>query len=73
MWLRWTRLWTWLAGTGRGSWWMKPTGRGSLARRGAGVVEQMGLEGRVDIELGTLSKALGSLGGYVATTRVVTT
>ena len=33
----------------------------------------MGAEGRVDIQLGTLSKALGSLGGYVATTRVVTT
>ena len=48
-------------------------GTGVFGARGAGVVEQMGLEGRVDIQLGTLSKALGSLGGYVATTRVVTT
>ena len=45
---------------------------GVFGSRGGGVVEQMGLEGQVEIQMGTLSKALGSLGAYVATTQVVT-
>ena len=39
---------------------------GILGPRGAGLAEALGLTSRVDIHLGTFSKALGSLGGYVA-------
>jgi glycine C-acetyltransferase len=39
---------------------------GVLGQRGAGSVEHFGLEGRVEIMAGTLSKALASVGGYIA-------
>lgn len=39
---------------------------GVLGATGAGVVEHFGCTGRPLIQIGTLSKALGSLGGYVA-------
>jgi glycine C-acetyltransferase len=39
---------------------------GVLGRYGRGTVDHFGLHGRVDIQVGTLSKAVGSLGGYVA-------
>ena len=39
---------------------------GVLGITGAGVVEHCGCSGRQIIQIGTLSKALGSLGGYVA-------
>lgn len=39
---------------------------GIFGRTGAGVVEQCDQSGTTLIEIGTLSKALGSLGGYVA-------
>ncbi len=39
---------------------------GVLGERGAGLAEALGLTARVDIHMGTFSKALGSLGGYVA-------
>lgn len=39
---------------------------GVFGHRGAGLCEHFGLEGRVDVVMGTLSKALGSVGGYVA-------
>jgi 8-amino-7-oxononanoate synthase len=39
---------------------------GVLGKTGAGCVEQLGCTGRSLIQVGTLSKALGSLGGYVA-------
>ncbi|CAB4243295.1 8-amino-7-oxononanoate synthase [Methylacidimicrobium sp. AP8] len=39
---------------------------GVFGRTGAGLIEALGLEGRIEVELGTLSKALGSAGGFVA-------
>ena len=39
---------------------------GVLGARGAGLAEALGLTDRVEIHMGTFSKALGSLGGYVA-------
>lgn len=33
---------------------------------GAGTVKQFGLQSRVDMQMGTLSKAIGVIGGYVA-------
>lgn len=41
-------------------------GTGILGKNGAGCVEHFGCTGRELIQMGTLSKALGSLGGYVA-------
>lgn len=39
---------------------------GVFGPNGAGLVREMNLESRVDISMGTLSKALGSYGGFVA-------
>jgi glycine C-acetyltransferase len=39
---------------------------GVLGRQGRGTVDHFGLHGRVAIQVGTLSKAVGVLGGYVA-------
>ncbi len=39
---------------------------GVLGQNGAGTASHFGLYGRVDIQLGTLSKALGVIGGYIA-------
>lgn len=41
-------------------------GTGVLGATGAGGVEALGCRGRSLVQMGTLSKALGSLGGYVA-------
>lgn len=41
-------------------------GSGVLGENGAGTTSHFGLYGRVDIQLGTLSKALGVIGGYIA-------
>lgn len=43
-------------------------GTGVFGETGAGVVEYLGCTGRGLVQMGTLSKALGSLGGYVAGT-----
>jgi glycine C-acetyltransferase len=42
---------------------------GVLGRNGRGTVDHFGLHGRVDIQVGTLSKAIGVLGGYVCGTK----
>jgi glycine C-acetyltransferase len=39
---------------------------GVLGTAGAGTVDHFGLHGRVDIQVGTLSKAIGVLGGFIA-------
>lgn len=39
---------------------------GVLGRNGRGTVDHFRLHGRIDIQVGTLSKAMGVLGGYVA-------
>jgi len=44
---------------------------GVLGRNGRGTVDHFGLHGRVDIQVGTLSKAVGVLGGYVAGTQAL--
>lgn len=40
-------------------------GTGVLGKYGRGLSEQLGLEGKIDIIIGTLSKALGTIGGFV--------
>ena len=40
-----------------------------VRRQGSGTVDHFGCHGRVDIQVGTLSKAIGVLGGYVAGTK----
>lgn len=44
---------------------------GVLGAGGAGTVDHFGLHGRVDIQVGTLSKAIGVLGGFIAGPRVL--
>jgi len=41
-------------------------GSGVLGKNGRGTVNHFDLDGRVQIQIGTLSKAIGSVGGYVA-------
>jgi len=42
---------------------------GVLGRNGRGSVDHFGMHGKVDVQVGTLSKAIGCLGGYVCGTR----
>lgn len=41
-------------------------GEGVIGRGGRGIVDHFGLHGKVDIEVGTMSKAFGVMGGVVA-------
>src|SRR6516165_4069842 len=42
---------------------------GVLGRNGRGTIDHFNVHGRVDVQVGTLSKAIGVLGGYVCGTR----
>jgi len=44
---------------------------GVLGSNGRGTVDHFGLHGQVDIQVGTLSKAIGVLGGYVAGSKLL--
>ena len=46
-------------------------GLGVLGKNGRGTAEHFGLENDVDIYMGTFSKSLASLGGYIASTKEV--
>jgi len=46
-------------------------GEGVLGRGGRGIVDHFNLHGQVDIEVGTMSKAFGAIGGIVAGKQVI--
>jgi glycine C-acetyltransferase len=46
-------------------------GEGVLGRGGRGIVDHFGLHGQVDVEVGTMSKSFGVVGGIVAGKRVI--
>ena len=46
-------------------------GEGVLGNSGRGVVDHFGMHGRVDVEIGTLSKAFGVVGGFVAGKKII--
>ncbi|MGB7339665.1 MAG: glycine C-acetyltransferase [Phototrophicaceae bacterium] len=46
-------------------------GEGVLGNGGRGIVDHFGLHGKVDIEVGTMSKAFGVVGGIVAGKQVI--
>jgi 8-amino-7-oxononanoate synthase len=44
---------------------------GVLGRGGRGLADQLGLSHRIEVQMGTLGKALGSSGGYIAGSRAL--
>src|SRR5688500_1353118 len=44
---------------------------GVFGKHGRGTVDHFAMHGRVDVQVGTLSKAIGALGGYVAGSRAL--
>ena len=56
----------WPRSTAPGSWWTTPTAWASSGEGGRGTASYFGLEDQVDVYMGTFSKSLASLGGYMA-------
>lgn len=56
-----------------GAWLMvdEAHGTGIYGRNRRGLVEQLGLSSKVEVQMGTLSKAMGSSGGYIAGSRAL--
>jgi len=46
-------------------------GEGVLGASGRGIVDHFNLHGKVDVEVGTMSKAFGVVGGYVAGRKLI--
>ncbi|RPJ20301.1 MAG: aminotransferase class I/II-fold pyridoxal phosphate-dependent enzyme, partial [Chloroflexi bacterium] len=46
-------------------------GEGVLGKGGRGIVDHFGLHGKIDIEIGTMSKAFGVMGGIVAGNKII--
>ena len=46
-------------------------GEGVLGKGGRGIVDHYDLHGKVDVEMGTLSKAFGVVGGFIAGSQVI--
>ena len=46
-------------------------GEGVLGKGGRGIVDHFGLHGRVDVEIGTMSKAFGVVGGIIAGKQII--
>jgi len=46
-------------------------GEGVLGRGGRGIVDHFGLHGKVDVEIGTMSKAFGVVGGAICGKQVI--
>src|SRR3989304_9632232 len=46
-------------------------GEGVLGKSGRGIVDHFNLHGKVDMEVGTMSKAMGVVGGYVAGKKLI--
>ncbi len=44
---------------------------GVFGKNGSGLTEQFGLSGKIDVVMGSLSKALGSVGGFIAGKKVL--
>ncbi len=45
-------------------------GDGVLGSHGRGIVDHFNLEGRVDFDMGTFSKAFGTMGGHISTSKI---
>ncbi len=57
----------------RGAWLLvdEAHSTGVYGKTGSGLTEHFGLSGKIDVVMGTLSKALGSVGGFIAGSRTL--